>query len=375
MVAGIPAGGNWQNIPAGLSARVDQIRKRSEERGLVHTTYYGRLQWREPSYTINTYFSRMGNGCFIHPTQTRLISLREGARLQSFPDAVNFSGSRRAQYEQIGNAVPPLLSHAVARTLEPGQVADLFCGAGGLSMGFQMAGSQVVYATDSSEHACTTFNRRHGANDIAEQTDLSDIRARRDLVKTIRARAGGDIDILLAGPPCQGFSTAGARSRQDPRSSLLWVPFEIARKLRPKVLVVENVHGILSIARRSLPKRIADEMVSLGLTPHMCVLRAEEFGVPQRRTRVFFVGLREGSWQPPQPCCSRSSGSDLLPAPLTVREAISDLPTLAAGAGKEEANLRKPAKSDLQRWARGEIHVSSLLATRMNAEGSAALVA
>ena len=376
MIAGIPEGGNWQDIPPGLSARVDQIRRRSEERGLVHTTYYGRLRWSLPSYTINTYFSRIGNGCFLHPAQPRLISLREGARLQSFPDTMRFYGPRRAQHEQIGNAVPPLLAYAVARTLKSGQVADLFSGAGGLSLGFELAGSSTIFAADASEHACRTFNESHGESGVAECVDLSSSRTRRDIVRQIRSRAGGNVDILLAGPPCQGFSTAGNRSHKDSRSSLLWVPFEVARALRPAVLVVENVHGILSIAGRSLPARIAKEMEGLGLTPHMCVLRAEEFGVPQRRTRVFFVGVRQGSWFAPEAICSRTPGSASLQPPISVKEAIGDLPPLDAGAGQEEAMLRRIARSEYQRWARGEINAAALVDARMgNADKASPLAA
>jgi DNA (cytosine-5)-methyltransferase 1 len=365
MIAGIPEGGNWQDIPPGLSARVDQIRRRSEERGLVHTTYYGRLRWDLPSYTINTYFSRIGNGCFIHPSQPRLISLREGARLQSFPDGVRFHGPRRAQYEQIGNAVPPLLAYAVAGTIKPGIAADLFSGAGGLSMGFELAGSDVVYAADSSEHACRTFNEAHRNEEVAQCADLSSSRVRREIVRRIRTRAGGQPDLLLAGPPCQGFSTAGNRSHKDARSELLWTPFEIARSLKPAVLVVENVHGVLSIAQRSLPARIAQEMTKLGLTPHICILRAEEFGVPQRRTRVFFVGIRRGSWFAPDAICSRESGTSQLPPPVSVREAIDDLPSLDPGSGADQARLRRRARSAFQRWARGDIDIKNFLDQRI----------
>lgn len=359
MVSAIPEGGNWQSIPPGLSARVDQIRRRSEERGLVHTTYYGRLRRDMPSYTINTYFSRIGNGCFIHPTQPRLISLREGARLQSFPDDVIFHGPRRAQYEQIGNAVPPLLGYAIARTLQKGAVADLFSGAGGLSLGFELAGSSVVYATDANKHACETYNHGHDG-EIAEVTDLSDASARRNVIKRIRERAGGRPDLLLAGPPCQGFSTAGARRRDDARSQLLWAPFRIAEELKPAVLVIENVQGILSIAGRTLPGRITGEMAKLGLTPHMCVLRAEEHGVPQRRTRVFFVGVRSGTWDPPERRHSLKADANLAD-PVSVNEAISDLPPLAPNGGQDEMALRRRPRSDHQRWTRGEIHLSVLL--------------
>jgi DNA (cytosine-5)-methyltransferase 1 len=365
MIEAIPEGGNWQSIPAGLSARVDQIRRRSEERGLVHTTYYGRLRRDMPSYTVNTYFSRIGNGCFIHPTQARLISLREGARLQSFADSVKFHGPRRAQYEQIGNAVPPLLAHAVAETLRRGTAADLFCGAGGLSLGFELAGSSVVYATDSGEHACRTYNDAHSREGLAEVTDLSDPQARRGVIQRIRKRAEGRPDLLLAGPPCQGFSTAGNRRRNDARSELLWVPFEIAEELKPAVLVVENVQGILSIAGRTLPARIAAEMTRLGLRPHMCRLRAEEHGVPQRRTRVFFVGVRDADWSPPERRCSLKADEESLLAPVSVSEAISDMPPLAPNGGREEMPLRRNARTDYQRWARNEIDLDFFLGARL----------
>jgi DNA (cytosine-5)-methyltransferase 1 len=375
MVAGIPEGGNWQDIPSGLSARVDQIRRRSAERGLVHTTYYGRLRWDMPSYTINTYFSRIGNGCFIHPAQPRLISLREGARLQSFPDSVRFHGPRRAQYEQIGNAVPPLLAYAVARTLKQGTAADLFSGAGGLSLGFELAGSTITYAADGSEHACATFNEAHGGEELAEPMDLSKASVRREVVRRIRRRVDGAPDLLLAGPPCQGFSTAGNRSHKDARSQLLWTPFEIARALKPAVLIVENVHGILSIAQRSVPGRIAREMTDLGFTPHMCVLRAEEYGVPQRRTRVFFIGARGSTWAPPEPVCSRGPEVDSIRAPVSVREAISDLPPLEPDSGKDEGRLRRQARSEFQRWARSEIDAERFLEERFHSASEATVQA
>ena len=353
MIAAIPPGGNWQQIPAGLSARVDQIRRRSAERGLVHTTYYGRLAWDRPAYTINTYFSRIGNGAFLHPGELRLISLREGARLQSFPDHVRFLGPRRAQYEQIGNAVPPLLGHAVGATLAAGSVVDLFAGAGGLSLGFGMAGHEPVYAADRSPHAVATYNAAHGL-ELARCEDLGDEAALGRIAREIAGAAGGRPDVLLAGPPCQGFSTAGNRSGADPRSKVFWAAFEIAEKVRPRVLVIENVQGILSIAGRTMPERIAERMRALGLTPAMAVLRAEEHGVPQRRTRVLFVGQEQGKWQPPEPTHARIEASLLLPPPVTVRAAISDLPSLSPGDELHDVALKTRVRSAYQRWCRAE---------------------
>ncbi|MDP9384166.1 MAG: DNA (cytosine-5-)-methyltransferase [Actinomycetota bacterium] len=365
MIRDIPPGGNWRHIPSGLSDRVNQIKRRSKK-GIVHTTYYGRLRNDAPSYTINTYFSRIGNGCFLHPSQLRLISLREGARLQSFPDRVRFSGPRRAQYEQIGNAVPPLLGYAVGRTLPVGTVADLFAGAGGLSLGLEMAGMDVVYANDRSPHACATLSAAHG-RDVAKVEDLSDPTRLRRVAKEILARAGGELDVLAAGPPCQSFSTAGGRDHTDDRASLLWVPFRIAEIVRPRVLIIENVQGILSSAKRTLPSRIEDEMRALGLTPHMCLLRAEEHGVPQRRTRVLFVGMANGrEWTPPPPRFSKVSAQPSLFAqpPLTVEEAISDLPPLDPAGGLDEARMCAAPWSEYQAWIRGLVDVEEAFASR-----------
>ena len=363
MIAAIPPGGNWQQIPPGLSARVDQIRRRSAERGLVHTTYYGRLAWDKPAYTINTYFSRIGNGAFLHPGELRLISLREGARLQSFPDDIVVDGPRRAQYEQIGNAVPPLLAHAVASSLPQGATADLFCGAGGLSLGFATAGNEPIYASDRMAAAVSTYNAAHGG-EIAEVTDLGDEKTATRVAREILRRAGGRPDLLLAGPPCQGFSTAGNRAGSDPRSAVFWSAFEIAAAVRPRALVIENVHGILSIAQRTMPTKIAQRMRDLGFNPSMAVLRAEEHGVPQRRTRVFFVGLQDGEWVPPEPRFARKEGSLLLPPPITVEEAIGDLPSLRPGDEIHDAPLDSAPTAEYQRWCRGTIPLRVLLESR-----------
>ena len=107
----IPPGGNWKNIPLEIKdKRVDSIRSTGGR-----TTYYGRLHPYRPSYTISTFFSRTGNGCFIHPHQDRLISQREAARLQSFPDDFIFYGNRTSQGIQVGNSVPPLVGKAIGK--------------------------------------------------------------------------------------------------------------------------------------------------------------------------------------------------------------------------------------------------------------------
>ena len=114
MIKHIPPGGNWKNIPIEIpSKRLEQIRRNGGR-----TTYYGRLLDNKPSYTISTYFHRIGNGCNIHPTQNRIISIREAARLQSFNDNFVFYGSKNSIYKQIGNAVPPLMSEKIAISIK-----------------------------------------------------------------------------------------------------------------------------------------------------------------------------------------------------------------------------------------------------------------
>lgn len=96
IVAAVPAGGNWRDLPETFaSKRVEQIRRSAARGEGSRSTYYGRLRWDRPAYTISTYFNRPGNGCFIHPDAPRLLTVREAARLQSFPDAYRFFGEGR----------------------------------------------------------------------------------------------------------------------------------------------------------------------------------------------------------------------------------------------------------------------------------------
>ncbi|UEA63007.1 DNA cytosine methyltransferase [Hoylesella buccalis] len=106
MARHIPAGGNWKDIPEEITD--NRLAKIRDSGG--RTTYYGRLTWDKPSYTINTFFNRVPNGCNLHPDQMRVISTREAARLQSFPDDFVFiSKTKSGIYKQIGNAVPPII--------------------------------------------------------------------------------------------------------------------------------------------------------------------------------------------------------------------------------------------------------------------------
>ena len=184
MVRAVPSGGNWKNIPNEIpSSRLENIRKSGGR-----TTYYGRLVWEKPSYTINTYFNRPGNGCFIHPDDTsakkpqhRLISFREAARLQSFRDDFKFYGSKTSIFKQIGNAVPPLLSYFIAKKLKVKNGIDLFCGCGGLSNGFEMSGTKIILGSDVNKHFLETWKNNHKGEAILG--DIQNTKTKDQIIK------------------------------------------------------------------------------------------------------------------------------------------------------------------------------------------------
>lgn len=359
MIRAIPEGGNWLDIPPGLSARVDQIRERSLTRGLIHTTYYGRLRWDAPAYTISTFFTRSGNGCFIHPQDDRLITAREAARLQSFPDDFVFLGSTRAIATQIGNAVPPLLAYQVARAVPGDRVVDLFSGAGGFSLGAHWAGKQTVLAVEADDKAVSTYQQNLQAVPtwramLGSDESLDELEA--------RVAAVGGVDVLAGGPPCQSFSTAGHRA-SDERSTLVNTFIEAARRLRPPCVIMENVHGLKSYKKGLVLAAAISDLRALGYEVDLWDLHAETFGVPQRRRRLFVVATRvEAALSAPRelfPRFRQGRMRGVATAAVTTRDAISDLPPPTDHPATVEA--RGPAAGPYQRLMHGDEQVASCL--------------
>ncbi len=340
----VPPGGNWQDIPveiASKSSRLTQIRRSGGR-----TTYYGRLKGDLPSYTISTYFNRPGNGTFIHPTQDRLISQREAARLQSFPDRFRFLGSVTSIYRQIGNAVPPLLARAIGSQIPRGEVVDMFAGAGGLSEGLMQAGHRPIIASDINPHMCASYEYNH-PDTLVMRLDITDSAGFERLVSEIDERtAGRTLRMIAGGPPCQGFSTAGNWDSNDSRNSLFTPFLRVVERIMPDYVLIENVEGIQWMNKGNTLKAILSSLESIGYcTTHM-TLRAEEYGVPQRRRRVFILGsTREMDLVGPVPLFmpiprgTRKWSPEIcggaLPSPITVEEAISDLPVLDSGGGEQ----------------------------------------
>lgn len=360
MVRNIPPGGNWKNIPDEVVAKSKRLQGIRRTGG--RTTYYGRLVWERPSYTINTFFNRPGNGCFIHPDQNRLISLREGARLQSFPDSFRFYGSKRSQYKQIGNAVPPLLARAIASELKGRKFIDLFAGAGGLAEGFKMVGFECLLAVDFDPKMCEVQRKNHVAKRVVE-ADLSKDNIIKEIYDLVESDLGGkSLDAIIGGPPCQGFSTAGWWNHNDSRNNLFKPFLQVVSMLLPRYVLIENVPGIQWILKGKFLEKIKQLLREMDYVVKVKKLKAEEYGVPQKRRRVFILGYRKGEHVhfPPEPLFAEtdryrfsSEGSVLLPTPPTVKDAISDLPPLKPREGSEVTIYDDSwIDTDYQRWSR-----------------------
>ena len=277
----VPQGGNWRDIPPEMFKTVRNNR---------HSSAYRRLKEDDQSVTIDT-----GNAHsnYYHPLYNRIPTVREAARLQSFSDAFVFCGSKSDQYRQVGNAVPPLLAKALAdaikKTLDKDtdkkQIIDLFCGCGGLSLGFEMAGYKPAVSIDLWDDAIETYN--HNRNEKAaickDITTLGN-----DYFYQFRGKCCG----VIGGPPCQGFSTVGKRETDDPRNLLYREYCRVVECVDPDFFVLENVKGLLTLNKGKFRDAIIDDFTRLGYSVEYRVLNAANYGVPQNRERVFFVGTK-----------------------------------------------------------------------------------
>ena len=227
-------------------------------------------------------------------------------------------------------------------------VIDLFCGAGGLSEGFRQAGYHVLAANDFFDAAGETFAATHPeAKFLPGPIQLY---AADDFLKAAGLEAG-ELDVLVGGPPCQGFSVYNhQRGLHDERSSLYQEYLRIVAGLRPNWIVLENVTGMTSAGGGAAVKAILDGLGDLGYSVEAKILRAEEYGVPQERRRIVFIGNRIGL---PIEFPSPTHGPGLLPF-TTVGDAISDLPRLINGGGDDGiAIFASEARSAFQSELRG----------------------
>jgi DNA (cytosine-5)-methyltransferase 1 len=250
-------------------------------------------------------------------------------------------------------------------------VVDLFCGAGGLSSGFSEVGCEVVGGIDNWAPACASFQ----ANEPQAIVRCGDIQQMNP--DEFREAIGRNIDIIVGGPSCQGFSTSSGLSRNgrqsnDPRNSLFRDFVRFVDALKPSWIVMENVTGLLLFNKGVVAKAILEEFAHIGYSVVPMILLAADFGVPQLRRRLFFVGNRTGQtisfprpihgdpdlWRNfalPFAHLSRignksTSGSVL--EHVSIADACSDLPNIEAADGFLDGPYPTPAKTAFQRRMR-----------------------
>jgi DNA (cytosine-5)-methyltransferase 1 len=230
---------------------------------------------------------------------------------------------------------------------------DLFCGAGGLSEGFRQAGYKVLAGNDINVAASQTYLETHPESQflLGPIQDFS--------VGQICQAAGvtpGELSVLLGGPPCQAYSVYNhQRGMHDARATLFREYLRVVEGMKPEWIVIENVTGLTSIAGGSVVDAIKTELNKLGYDVRWRILRAEEYGVPQERRRIVFIGNRLGL--PilfPEPTHG-AQDSGLEPF-TTVWGAISDLPPLRNGEKYDKVTYATAASNSFQTCLREGAH-------------------
>lgn len=225
------------------------------------------------------------------------------------------------------------------------KVVDLFSGAGGLSRGFMDAGFDILLGIDFEDAALKTFKENHGNADVMK-LDLFDHDNLQYITNYLKER-DLEIDVLIGGPPCQGYSLAGPRDEHDERNTLYESMVKLAKQTKPKVIVLENVPGLLKLFEGKGAQRILDDFSELGYNMQSKILYAPNFGVPQIRKRVFFVGVLSGlgTFEYPVPFVDKEHY-------ITCEQAIDDLPSLEYDLGAEETEYIKEPTSMYQKLMR-----------------------
>ncbi len=224
---------------------------------------------------------------------------------------------------------------------------DLFCGAGGCSEGLIQAGFHILFSSDISPMVEVTYTNRHkqlgliqGENTFFQRADIreltgADIFKAISSLKIFEGKKLPEIDLIIGGPSCQGFSRAGRRDKSDPRNMLFGEYVRVISQIRPKYIVLENVEGFMDmqfIGYTGLggkvypdgsvtPDILASELREIGYnTLEPRILNAADYGVPQRRNRVIFIGYRDDVQEPSYPLPTHTPDEY-----ISIKEAISDL--------------------------------------------------
>lgn len=217
-------------------------------------------------------------------------------------------------------------------------VIDLFCGAGGLSYGFELAGFNVLLGIDNDNKALEVFEKNHkGARSICG--DITEITY--DDIKQVIGNK--KIDVIIGGPPCQGMSLSGPRQFDDPRNKLYLSYIRLVEEIKPRAFVIENVPGLVSLFKGQIKENIIQKFTDMGYKVKFQILCAADYGVPQNRKRVIFVGTKDNvEFEYPQKIKEK----------ITCEMALSDLPPLEDELGEEVAEYSSVPQNAYQELMR-----------------------
>ena len=192
------------------------------------------------------------------------------------------------------------------------KIIDLFCGIGGLSLGFEQAGFEVISAIDMWKDAVVTYN--HNRKEKVAKVETVEEFNEKDLPSII---SNLKITGIIGGPPCQGFSTVGRRVVDDPRNKMYLEFYKAVKLAKPDFFLIENVKGMLTLNKGAFVKDLIERFGPNGLGYNITyeLLNAADYGIPQNRYRVFYVGVRNKKFDFPQP----------FEFQLTAKDGISDL--------------------------------------------------
>lgn len=217
-------------------------------------------------------------------------------------------------------------------------VLDLFCGAGGLSYGFECAGFNVLMGIDNDAKALETFELNH-KDSKSICGDITQITYEEHIKPMLGDK---QIDVIVGGPPCQGMSLSGPRKFDDPRNKLYLSYIRLVKEIQPKAFVIENVPGLVGLFGGQIKDSIIEKFTEMGYHIEYKILCSADYGVPQSRKRVVFVGTKLGTFEYPT----------TNPNVVTCSMALSDLPTLEDELGEEVSEYTMPPQNQYQQLMR-----------------------
>ncbi|MEC1838087.1 DNA cytosine methyltransferase [Bacillus amyloliquefaciens] len=245
----IPDGGNWRSLP---EDEQKAFMKGSFYSGGGKTAYLRKMSWDEPALTVTASVIAKAT-CHLHPTES----------------------IERSEYMGDFNLTPQQPTNGM-------NVLELFCGGGLGAIGFKAAGYNIVKALDFDKNAVKAY--RHNFGDYVEQADIS----------AVDIDSLPDTDVIFGGPPCQDFSVAGKGAGADgERGKLVWRYLEIIERKQPKAFVFENVKGLITKRHRPTFDAFIEKFNEIGYEISWRVMSAWDYGVAQKRERVFIVGIRK----------------------------------------------------------------------------------